>query len=79
MNRMDLTKNTIENADYIIDAIKTKLRMASGAALSAKQFDLELYEDLKDIYDLVQSKPYFSVSEMDAIVLELGRLRKPTN
>ncbi|MEX2460544.1 MAG: DUF1128 domain-containing protein [Paenibacillaceae bacterium] len=76
---MDLTKNTIENADYIIDAIKTKLRMASGAALSAKQFDLELYEDLKDIYDLVQSKPYFSVSEMDAIVLELGRLRKPTN
>jgi uncharacterized protein YfkK (UPF0435 family) len=73
---MDLTENTLENADYIIDQIKTKLRMASGAALSAKQFDLELYEDLKDIYDLVKSKPYFSVSEMDAIVLELGRLRK---
>jgi uncharacterized protein YfkK (UPF0435 family) len=73
---MDLTENSIENADYIIDQIKSKLRMASGAALSAKQIDLELYEDLKDIYDLVKSKPYFSVSEMDAIVLELGRLRK---
>jgi uncharacterized protein YfkK (UPF0435 family) len=75
---MDLTDNTLANAEYIIDQIKTKLRMASGAALSATQFDLELYEDLKDIYDLVQSKPYFSVSEMDAIVLELGRLRKKT-
>jgi uncharacterized protein YfkK (UPF0435 family) len=73
---MDLTVNSLENAEYIIDQIKTKLRMASGAALSANQFDLSLYEDLKDIYDLVASKPYFSVSEMDAIVLELGRLRK---
>jgi uncharacterized protein YfkK (UPF0435 family) len=73
---MDLTVNSLENAEYIIDRIKTKLRMASGAALSANQFDLSLYEDLKDIYDLVASKPYFSVSEMDAIVLELGRLRK---
>jgi len=76
MSWMDLTENSLENADFIIDAIKTKLRMASGAALSAKQFDLDLYEDLKDIYDLVKSKPHFSVSEMDAIVLELGRLRK---
>jgi uncharacterized protein YfkK (UPF0435 family) len=75
---MNLTDNTLANAEYIIDQIKTKLRMASGAALSATQFDLDLYEDLKDIYDLVQSKPYFSVSEMDAIVLELGRLRKKT-
>jgi uncharacterized protein YfkK (UPF0435 family) len=73
---MDLTENSLENADYILDQIKTKLRMASGAALSAKQFNLDLYEDLMDIYDLVKSKPYFSVSEMDAIVLELGRLRK---
>jgi uncharacterized protein YfkK (UPF0435 family) len=75
---VNLTDNTLANAEYIIDQIKTKLRMASGAALSATQFDLDLYEDLKDIYDLVQSKPYFSVSEMDAIVLELGRLRKKT-
>jgi uncharacterized protein YfkK (UPF0435 family) len=73
---MKLTENTLANAEYIIDQIKTKLRMASGAALTASQFDLDLYDDLKDIYDLVQSKPHFSVSEMDAIVLELGRLRK---
>jgi uncharacterized protein YfkK (UPF0435 family) len=75
---MNLTDNSLENAEYIIDQIKTKLRMASGAALSAAQFDLALYEDLKDIYDLVKSKPHFSVSEMDAIVMELGRLRKTT-
>lgn len=73
---MDLTKQSQENAAYMIEAIKTKLRVATGAAIKPEHFDLALYEDLKDIYDHVSSKPHFSVSEMDAIVLELGRLRK---
>lgn len=30
---MDLTKNTLENTDFMIEEIKKKLRMASGAAL----------------------------------------------
>jgi len=73
---MDLTDNSLTNAEYMIEQIKNKLRMASGAALTAKQFDLEQYEDLKDIYEHVIGKPYISVNEMDAIVSELGRLRK---
>jgi len=74
--RMDLSQKTIENAAFMIEAIKTKLRVATGAAIKPDHFDFELYEDLKDIYDHVNSKSTFSVSEMDAIVLELGRLRK---
>ncbi|MBO9606046.1 MAG: DUF1128 domain-containing protein [Paenibacillaceae bacterium] len=73
---MDLTTATPENAAYMIEAIKTKLRVATGAAIKPEHFNLALYEDLKDIYDHVNGKPHFSVSEMDAIVLELGRLRK---
>ncbi len=73
---MDLSRNTTENIAYMIDAIKNKLRVASGAAIKAEFFDESQYEDLKDIYELVDSKDRFSVSEIDAIVSELGKLRK---
>lgn len=73
---MDLTQCSIDNIAYMIDAIKAKLRVASGAAIKAEFFDEGKYEDLKDIYELVESKDRFSVSEIDAIVSELGKLRK---
>lgn len=73
---MDLSQTTAEQIAYMIDAIKTKLRVASGAAIKPEHFDNEKIEDLKDIYHLVESRDTFSVSEIDAIVSELGRLRK---
>ncbi|MGD6887852.1 DUF1128 family protein, partial [Staphylococcus shinii] len=39
-------------------------------------FDEEMYEELKDIYELVMRKPSFSPNEMQAIAEELGNLRK---
>lgn len=73
---MDLTQKSPENAAHMIEAIKTKLRVASGAAIKPEHFDPDKYEDLVDIYEHVNARKQFSVSEMDAIVLELGRLRK---
>ncbi|MDI4647566.1 DUF1128 domain-containing protein [Cohnella hashimotonis] len=72
---MDLNKPTQENVEYMIEAIKTKLRMASGAAMQASHFNADRYEDLKDIYDMVASKDRFSISEVEALVSELGKLR----
>jgi len=73
---MDLSQPTQANIEYMIEAIKSKLRMASGSAMQASSFDADKYEDLKDIYDMVSSKDRFSISEVEAIVSELGRLRK---
>lgn len=73
---MDLSGKSAENAEFMIEAIKKKLRMASAAAFKATHFNMELYEDLKDIYDMVMSKNSFSISEIEAITLELGRLRQ---
>lgn len=73
---MDLSQPTQANVEYMVEAIKSKLRMASGAAMQASNFDADKYEDLKDIYDMVSSKERFSISEVEAIVSELGRLRK---
>jgi len=72
---MDLTQPTQQNVEYMIETIKTKLRMATGSAMQASAFTVDKYEDLKDIYDMVQSKDKFSISEVEALVSELGKLR----
>lgn len=74
--RMELENPTRENIEYIIDAIKQKLQVVNTAAISAKSFDTEQYEDLLDLYEFIQMKASFSMSEMQSIVNELGQLRK---
>ncbi|WP_411345229.1 DUF1128 domain-containing protein [Paenibacillus sp. WLX1005] len=72
---MDLSQPTPENLSIMIEGIKTKLRMASGAAMQASAFSLDQYEDIHDVYDIVMNKPNLSISEVEALVSELGRLR----
>ena len=72
---MDVSKKTDESVQFMVSAIKTKLRMATGDAIKPHHFTVDQYEDIKDIYDMVESKDRFSIMEMEAIVSELGRLR----
>jgi uncharacterized protein YfkK (UPF0435 family) len=73
---MNLDANTRDNIEYMLEAIKSKLQIVNAAALNSKSFDTDQYEDLRDIYEMIQRKSSFSVSELDAIVTELGKLRK---
>ncbi|SFL63890.1 Uncharacterized protein YfkK, UPF0435 family [Paenibacillus sp. 1_12] len=73
---MDLTENTLANTEIMMEEIKRKLRMATGAALKASSLNDNQYEDLKDLYEMVAAKSQFSISEIEAITVELGRLRK---
>ena len=61
---------------YMIEKIKEKLKVMNLGAIKPSHFDENMYEDLKDIYDLVMKKNSFSPNEMQAIVEELGSLRK---
>ncbi|MHA7967486.1 DUF1128 domain-containing protein [Paenibacillus sp. CAU 1782] len=72
----DLQQPTSENVEFMIDAIKTKLKMATAAAMQSSSFDLAKYEDIKELYDIVESKDKFSISEVEALVSELGKLRR---
>jgi uncharacterized protein YfkK (UPF0435 family) len=76
MMEMDLNTVTPENVDYLFEAITRKLRMATGGSIKLSSFNEEMYQDLKDLYDIVMSKSSFSISEIDAITSELGKLRK---
>lgn len=73
---MDLSKATPENAGYMMEQIASRLKMATGSALKPGAFNESAYEDLKDLYEMVMSKDRFSISEIEAIVSELGKLRK---
>jgi uncharacterized protein YfkK (UPF0435 family) len=76
MNTMDLSKKSAENIEFMIEQIKNKLRVVNVGAIKPSHFDDEKYEDLQYIYEIVMKKEAFSISEMEAIVTELGSLRK---
>jgi uncharacterized protein YfkK (UPF0435 family) len=73
---MNLSEKTIENVEYMIEQIKEKLKVLNLGAIKPSHFDEEMYEELKEIYEMVMKKPSFSPNEMQALVEELGNLRK---
>ncbi|WP_168119754.1 DUF1128 family protein [Paenibacillus sp. HB172176] len=72
----DLKEHTEENLELMISAIKAKLRMASAAAMQASHYDMNQFEEIKELYEIVEAKSNFSISEVEALVSELGKLRK---
>jgi uncharacterized protein YfkK (UPF0435 family) len=73
---MNLTEKSIENVEFMIEQIKEKLKVLNFGAIKPSHFDENMYEELKEIYDLVMKKNSFSPNEMQAIAEELGSLRK---
>ena len=73
---MDLTEKTVENVEFMIEKIKEKLKVLNLGAIKPSHFDENMYVELKDIYELVMKKNSFSPNEMQALVEELGNLRK---
>ncbi|GLX66285.1 DUF1128 domain-containing protein [Paenibacillus glycanilyticus] len=72
---VNLEEQTQQNVEFMIETIKTKLRMATAAAMQASHFNVDQYEDIRDLYEVVASKDKFSISEVEALVSELGKLR----
>ncbi len=73
---MNLNTPSQENVIYMIEQIKEKLRMVNVDAMQSDKFDENKYEDLQYLYELVMKRDSFSPNEMNAIVAELGTLRK---
>jgi uncharacterized protein YfkK (UPF0435 family) len=76
MNGVNLSEKSVENVEYMIEKIKEKLKVMNFGAIKSTHFDEEMYEELKEIYDVVMRKASFSLSEMQALAEELGSLRK---
>ena len=73
---MNLSQKSTENVAFMIEQIKEKLKVLNLGAIKPSHFDEEMYEELKEIYEMVLRKNSFSPNEMQALVEELGNLRK---
>ncbi|MBO0993445.1 DUF1128 domain-containing protein [Bacillus sp. SD088] len=73
---MDLSQNTPENIEYMVNQIATKIKMVNASAIQYTDMGMATFEELRDIYEMVLRKNNFSPGEMQALAEELGRLRK---
>jgi uncharacterized protein YfkK (UPF0435 family) len=76
MRTMNLEEKSVEHVEYMIEKVKEKLKVMNLGAIKPSHFDENMYEELKEIYELVMKKDNFSPNEMQALVEELGNLRK---
>ena len=74
--REELAEKSRENIEYMIERLKTKVKVVNTDAISAKSFDPENYDALLDLYEYMSRKDSFTMSEINQIVAELGSLRK---
>ncbi|KGX88478.1 DUF1128 domain-containing protein [Pontibacillus litoralis] len=73
---MNLSEATNENLHYIIQQLAEQLQVVNRGLMDPEDYDLQHYDLLKEIYDIVQMKQQLSVSEIQTIVGELGKIRK---
>ncbi|WP_096189159.1 DUF1128 domain-containing protein [Evansella halocellulosilytica] len=64
-----------ENMTLMIEEIISQLKVVNAGAIRPEDYSLDRFEDVQEIHTMVMKKPSFSVSEMDAIVTELGSMR----
>ncbi len=73
---MDLTKKHIGKYRFHDRGNQKEAAYGFRSGLEAVSLNDTQYEDLRDIYDMVAGKNQFSISEIEAITTELGRLRR---
>lgn len=76
---MDLKTASEANLTFIVNEIKANLKIVNAALISPEHFLLEDYEDLLEIYQLVQRKQgQLTMMEIEGILEELRTLRQPS-
>lgn len=73
---MDLSKQSQENLEFILQELGKKLGVVNQILIEPKDYDIEKYDDLKDLYDMINQKGKLSISETQAFIDELRRVRK---
>lgn len=73
---MQLEQPSTENMKYMLDALAEKLQVVNRSIMDVEDYNLEKYEDLKWMYELVINKGRLSASETQAFVDELASIRK---
>ena len=73
---MSLQEPKQENLEVIINDMADKLQVVNRSLMDPEDYDLDKYEEIKSLHDIIEMKGQLSVSEIQAFVQELGQYRK---
>ncbi|MBT2216714.1 DUF1128 family protein [Virgibacillus dakarensis] len=73
---MGLENPTAENLQAILNELAEMLGVVNRSIMDPEDYDLDKYEDLKFMYDMVKQKGRLSASETQAFIDELRAVRK---
>lgn len=73
---MDLSIQSEENLAFILQELGKKLGIVNQIIIKPEDYDINRYDDLKDLYDMVIQKGKLTVSETEAFIDELRSVRK---
>ncbi|UOQ93192.1 DUF1128 domain-containing protein [Halobacillus shinanisalinarum] len=73
---MSLQEPTQENLNTIINDMAERLQVVNRSLMDPEDYDLNKYEEIKSLHDIIEMKGQLSVSETQAFVTELGNYRK---
>jgi uncharacterized protein YfkK (UPF0435 family) len=77
MNGMSLEKANPANLAQIVNEIKASLKVVNAAIIAPADFRLSDYEDLYEIYQMIQKKAgRLTMMEVEGVLDELGAMRK---
>ncbi|TQS75588.1 DUF1128 domain-containing protein [Ornithinibacillus gellani] len=73
---MNLDQPSKENLTFILEELSERLAVANRFIMDPDGYDLDRYDDLKFMYDVVIQKGRLSPSETQAFIEELRAVRK---
>ncbi|HLR01835.1 MAG TPA: DUF1128 domain-containing protein [Virgibacillus sp.] len=73
---MNLDYPSKENLSYILDSLAVKLSVANRSLFDPEDYDIQKYDDLKLMHDMVMNKDRLSAPETQAFIDELRTVRK---
>ncbi|WP_339227678.1 DUF1128 domain-containing protein [Oceanobacillus sp. FSL K6-2867] len=73
---MSLEVKSVENMEILLEELADKLQVVNRSIMDPEDYDLEKYDDLKFMYDIVAKKGKLSASETQAFIEELSLIRK---
>ncbi|SFL97982.1 Uncharacterized protein YfkK, UPF0435 family [Gracilibacillus orientalis] len=73
---MSLEEKSEENLAHIINEMGRMLQVVNESIMDPKDYDINNYDELKSLYDLLKQKGRLTVAETQAFIAELREYRK---
>ncbi|ALX47437.1 DUF1128 domain-containing protein [Lentibacillus amyloliquefaciens] len=73
---MNLETPSKENLKFMLDGLAEQLEVVNREVMDADDYDLDKYEDIKFMYEMITQKGQLTPSETQAFIAELRSVRK---